>query len=120
MTTLRILIIDDDRDFADGLMEVFELYGHAPSAVHSAGAGIQLAAQGEWDAVLIDIGLPDMNGAECLAAIRAERPNLPCFLLTGYSADHIASQGMQVGDAEILTKPVDPDRLARRLAEIGG
>ncbi len=118
MTALRILIIDDDRDFADGLLEVFELYGHAPSAAHGAGAGIRLAGQGDWDAVLIDIGLPDTNGVDCLAAIRAERPDLRCFLLTGYSADHIVGQGMQVGDAEILTKPVDPDMLVRRLAEI--
>lgn len=118
MTSLRILIVDDDEDFADGLMEVFELDGHRPIMTHSGKDAILAAEGGVFDVALIDIGLPDMNGAECLRAIREFRPDLPCFLLTGYSAEDIANQGIEADAIEILTKPIDPDALGRRLAAI--
>lgn len=118
MRSLRILIVDDDEDFADGLMEVFELDGHNPAMAHNAREAIAAAEGGAFDVALIDIGLPDMNGAECLRAIRAIHPDLPCFLLTGYSAEDVANQGIEAGAIEILTKPVDPDALSRRLAAI--
>ncbi|MCK5273779.1 MAG: response regulator [Alphaproteobacteria bacterium] len=118
MTSLRILIVDDDEDFADGLMEVFELDGHYPVMTHNGKDAISAIEGGVFDVALIDIGLPDMNGAECLRAIREFRPDLPCFLLTGYSAEDVANQGIEAGAMEILTKPIDPDTLSRRLAAI--
>ncbi len=116
--SLKILIVDDDEDFADGLMEIFELEGHESAMAHSGGAAKSLVENTEFDVALIDIGLPDMNGVECLRAIRAARPGLPCFLLTGYSAQDVASQGIEAGAVEILTKPIDPAELIRRLAAI--
>lgn len=118
MASLKILIVDDDVDFADGLAEVFQLDGHRPAIVHSGHGAIAAAEAEKFDAALVDIGLPDMNGAECLQAIRAIQPDLPCFLLTGYSAEDVAGQGIEAGAIEIITKPVDPDELSRRLAAI--
>ena len=118
MTILRILIVDDDEDFADGLMEVCELEGHEPVMVHR-GADAIAASEGRiFDVALIDVGLPDMNGGECLRAIRETRPDLPCFLLTGYSAQDVADKGIEAGAVEILTKPIDPEALIRLLAAI--
>lgn len=116
MATLKILIVDDDEDFADGLMEVFELDGHEPAMAYTGQAAIAAVRDRRFDAVLIDIGLPDMSGAECLAEIRAINPGLPCFLLTGYSAKDVADRGIEAGAIEILTKPIDPGALSRRLA----
>ena len=118
MTSLKILIVDDDEDFADGMLELFELDGHDPAMVHSGGAAISMVKNEKFDVALIDIGLPDMNGAECLRAIRAVRPDMPCFLLTGYSAQDVADQGIEAGAIEILTKPVDPIALGQRLAAL--
>lgn len=118
MTSLKILIVDDDEDFADGLLEVFELGGHDPSMVHNGRAAVSMVENEKFDVALIDIGLPDMNGAECLRAIRAIYPDMPCFLLTGYSAQDVADQGIEAGAIEILTKPVDLDALDRRLAAL--
>jgi DNA-binding response OmpR family regulator len=118
MSGLKILIVDDDVDFADGLMEIFELEGHRPVMVHSGKQAIASAGSGKFDAALVDIGLPDMNGGVCLGEIRKIQPELPCFLLTGYSADDVAKQGIDVGTVEILTKPVDPEELCRRLAAV--
>ena len=116
MTSLRILIVDDDEDFADGLMEIFELDGHEPTMVHSCRDAIAAVRGGAFDVALIDIGLPDMDGAGCLGALRAITPGLPCFLLTGYSGSEVADQGIKAGAIEILTKPIDPNALSQRLA----
>lgn len=118
MSGLRILIVDDDEDFADGLMEVFELEGHLPAMALTGQEGVDAVDSAEFDVALVDIGLPDMSGADCLDAIRKRRPELACFLLTGYSAEEIARRGIETGIAEILTKPVDPNALCRRLAEL--
>lgn len=118
MSGLKILIVDDDVDFADGLMEIFELEGHDPVMVHSGKQAIASARAGGFDAALVDIGLPDMNGGACLDEIRKILPDIPCFLLTGYSAEDVVRQGIDPGCVEILTKPVDPEDLCRRLARI--
>lgn len=115
MPGLKILIVDDDVDFADGLMEIFELEGHHPVMAHSGKQAIASARADRYDAALVDIGLPDMNGGVCLGEIRKVQPDIPCFLLTGYSAEDVARQGIDAGSAEILTKPVDPEELCRRL-----
>jgi CheY-like chemotaxis protein len=118
MASLKILIVDDDEDFADGLLEVFELDGHQPRMVHCGRDAIALVEAGQFDAALVDIGLPDMNGAECVLAIKTLQPDLPCLLLTGYSGEDVARQGIEAGAIEIITKPVDPDDLSRRLSEM--
>lgn len=118
MDGMKILIVDDDEDFADGLMELLELEGHQPLMVHSGRQAIAAVESGNFDAALLDIGLPDMNGAECYREMRKMRPDLPCFLLTGYSIEDVTRQGIDGGSFDILTKPVDPDELNRRLAAI--
>jgi CheY-like chemotaxis protein len=118
MKALNILIVDDDEDFADGLMEVFELDGHYPTVARTGKEAVAALKAGSFDVAMVDIGLPDMNGADCLGAIRARRPNLPCFLLTGYNAEDIARQHIAAEGVEILTKPIDPAELSRRLAEL--
>lgn len=117
MNALRILIVDDDQDFADGLMEVFELEGYSPEMVHMGSEAIKAVRAARFDIAVVDIGLPDINGAECASALKKIQPDLKCFLLTGYSAQDIARKGIDVGRTEILTKPVDPVTLCRRITE---
>lgn len=118
MRSLRILIVDDDEDFADGLTELFELDGHRPTVARNGADAIAILREEAFSVALVDIGLPDMNGADCLRALKQVRPGLPCFLLTGYSADDVARRGIAAGAMEILTKPVDPEDLNRRLANL--
>jgi DNA-binding response OmpR family regulator len=115
MTAARLLVVDDDRDFAEGLAEVLEMDGFLVDAVVTGEAGIEAARMNHYDAVLIDIGLPGLNGVETLLGIKQIRSGARCFLLTGYSADHIAQQGIEAGAIEILTKPIDTQELLRLL-----
>ena len=119
MSPMNILIVDDDEDFADGMAEVLELDGHRVDIANTRNGGLESAAGKGYDAALIEIGLPDGNGVECLVAIKRLRPETQCFLMTGYSADHIAKQGIEEGALDILTKPIEVAELSRRLAAIG-
>ena len=118
MSPMSILIVDDDTDFADGMAEVLELDGHTVDIAYTRMSGVEAAGGKGYDAAIIDIGLPDGNGVECLVEIKRIRPETQCFLMTGYSADHIAKQGVEEGALEILTKPVEVGELSRRLAAI--
>ena len=118
MTELKLLVVDDDQDFADGLAELLELFGHRVDVVYTGEAGIEAAGGCDYDAILMDISLPGLNGVESLQRIRQANPDVRCFLMTGYSADEIARQGIEAGALEILTKPLDPESLEQRLAAI--
>lgn len=118
MSELKLLVVDDDKDFAEGLAEFLELFGHRVEIVFTGEAGIEAASGSGYDAILMDISLPGLNGVECLRRIRRSNPDVHCFLMTGYSADEIARQGIEAGALEILTKPLDPESLEKRLAAI--
>lgn len=118
MTASRLLIVDDDRDFAEGLAEALELYDHQIDITFTGEDAVAAVKKNDYDTILMDIGLPGLNGVESLLKIRQINPKVRCFLLTGYSADHIAEQGIEAGAIEILTKPIDPAELSHRLCNI--
>ncbi len=114
----RLLIVDDDADFGDSLAEALEMHGHKVDIATSGEDGIAAAGRTHYDAILMDVALPGLNGVDSLLAIQASNPETRCFLMTGYSADHLAARAVEAGAIEVLTKPLDPDQLARRLAAI--
>ncbi len=118
MAAPRILIVDDDRDFGESLAEALEVLGHQVDIRFTGEAGIEAAEKDAYDAIVVDIGLPRLNGVECLVKIKHADPTVRCFLLTGYSGDHISKQGIEAGAIEVLTKPIDPEELSRRLCNI--
>ncbi len=116
----RLLVIDDDEDFADGLAEILELDGSEVDICSTGEGGVAAAKGGGYAAILIDIGLPDTNGVQVMLRIKADWPETPCLLLTGYSADHLAQQGISQGAAALLTKPVSLETLQECLEGIIG
>ena len=116
MTAARLLVIDDDSDFAGGLALALGLDGHAVDVAADGKRGIQAARDTAYDFIFIDVGLPDMNGVEILRHINRINPRTHCFLLTGYSAEQLLEQGINAGAVEILTKPIDVDDVLRLIA----
>ncbi len=114
----RLLIVDDDADFGNSLAEALEMHGHKVDTTTSGEDGIAAAGRTRYDAILMDLALPGLNGVDSLLAIQETNPGTRCFLMTGYSADHLAARAIEAGAIEVLTKPLDPDELARRLAAI--
>ncbi len=69
MSPSKLLIVDDDRDFADGLAEVMEILGHLVDVAFTGRAGVAAAAGNDYDAVVMDVALPDLSGVESLLEI---------------------------------------------------
>ncbi len=116
---VRILIIDDNADSAHGLAMCLESYGHEVRLAHSGESGIAAALEFAPDAVLLDIGLPDIDGYEVAQRLRAHAGLGAARLiaLTGYGGESDRSRAEVAGFDHYLVKPVDYEELAEVLAE---
>ncbi|MDX2263361.1 MAG: response regulator transcription factor [Hyphomicrobiales bacterium] len=101
----KILIIDDDDDLRGSLAEQLGLYEEFDvSMAANAGDGIA-AAKAEVDLVLLDLGLPDMDGREACKLMRKQGVKVPVIMLTGQSADSDEILGLESGANDYVTKP---------------
>jgi PAS domain S-box-containing protein len=118
VTPRRILIVDDNADAANSLALVLGLDGHVTEAVYSATEALTRADSFKPEVILLDIGLPEMDGYEVARRLR-QRPGLATtriVALTGYGQSDDIRRAREVGFDDHLTKPVDFNALARALA----
>jgi DNA-binding response OmpR family regulator len=112
-TPLRVLIVDDNLDTAGSLALLFRMWGHDARTTHDGLSAFQLAREFRPDVVVLDIGLPQLDGFEVAARLRA----LPEFQRTlivgssGYSRESDRLRAAEVGINVYLVKPFDPWRL---------
>jgi len=114
---MKILVVDDDNDFADGMAEMLTLFGHAVHTAYTCDDGIAAATQGPFDLALIDIGLAGRNGADCARELGKLGSAARCILMTGYSTDALKNMDISVKEFTVLRKPVKPEDLAPYLKD---
>jgi CheY-like chemotaxis protein len=109
----RILVADDNTDAADSLAMILEMAGHDVRVVHDGRAALSVAQSFRPDIVLLDIGMPQLNGYEVAQALRQEPwgGNITLIALTGWGQESDRLKAMDAGFDRHLTKPVDPDTL---------
>ncbi len=112
---LRVLVVDDNRDFASTLTMLLELEGHDVLAVHDGIAGYDAALSYRPDVVLMDIGLPGVTGYELARKLRQVDglAGRTLIALTGYGQAEDRRRVREAGFDLHLVKPVDPDALLR-------
>ena len=115
---LQILVVDDNVDSAVSLARVLSLWGHEARVVHDGPSAIVAATSGPTDLVLLDIGLPGMDGYQVAERLRDREGPAPLTLvaLTGYSQEEDRRRSRDVGFDRHLVKPVDLDDLRDLLA----
>ena len=116
----RVLIVDDNEDAANSLAMILNLGGHETASVYTAVDALQRAASFRPDVVLLDIGLPGMDGYEVAQKMR-ELPGLRDIRLvavTGYGRSDDRIRARDAGFDDHLTKPVEFAVLERTLAGI--
>jgi signal transduction histidine kinase len=114
----RILVVDDNRDSADGLALLLELGGDEVRTAYDGLAALEAAAQFRPEAVLMDIGMPALNGYDAARRIR-EQPwgrDVVLIALTGWGQEEDRRLSLEAGFDVHLTKPVDHRALAKLLA----
>lgn len=112
---MRLLLVEDDRDLAQSLIRAFERDGIHADVVGSGTAALEKAGSNGYDVMILDLGLPDMDGLEVCRRTREVNASLPILMLTGRAAELDAVVGLDEGADDYLTKPV---RLAELQARI--
>lgn len=112
---MHVLIIEDDELVGDGIKAGLEALGQTCDWVKSAGAAEAALKVTSFDAVVLDLGLPDRDGLDVLQEWRRQRCDVPVLVLTARDAVPERVQGLHAGADDYLTKPFDLSELAARL-----
>jgi PAS domain S-box-containing protein len=115
----RVLVVDDNVDAAESLAALLQVHGHEPRTAHSGPDALAAAGEFRPDLVLLDIGLPGMDGYAIARALRGEPwgRGLRLVALTGYGQDDDRRRALEAGFDQHLTKPAGPEVLLRLLAD---
>ncbi len=117
---LRILIVDDNVDTAQGLSRLLARTGHEMAVAHDGHQALRLAREFEPHAVVLDIGLPGMDGFEVARRLRAEGHGAKPLIVavTGYGQEEDRARAIEAGFDHHLVKPVEMDELKRFLSGV--
>ena len=115
----RVLIVDDNIDVAESLALLLKLRGHETAVAYGGREAIERARGFGADVVLLDIGLPEMDGYEVARRIRAAGNDSALIAVTGYGRAEDVERARQAGFDDHLTKPVALADLERVLAQLG-
>ena len=116
MTARKILVVDDDDDLREALIEQLSLYEEFEIASEdTATKGVKRAREGRVDLLIMDVGLPDMDGREAVKLLRKGGFTAPIVMLTGHDTDSDTILGLEAGANDYVTKPF---RFAVLLARI--
>jgi PAS domain S-box-containing protein len=117
----RVLVVDDNDDSAQTMAMMLQLEGHRAKVAHDGRAALDVAREFKPHVVLLDIGLPEMDGFDVARRMR-ETPDLADTMLvamTGYGQEEDRRRTSQAGFAHHLVKPIDPEALKRVIASAG-
>ncbi len=113
----RLLIVDDDIKFCRLISEYLRRYGYAVSFAHEGELALELIAKSSWDAVILDVMLPQLDGFEILRRIR-ETSGVPVLMLTALGDETDRIVGLEIGADDYLPKSYSPRELLARLKAV--
>jgi len=102
---MRLLVVEDERPLAAGLKRGLEAEGFAADVALNGTDGLWMARENSYDAILLDIMLPGMNGFEVCATLRNEENWTPILMLTAKEGDLDQAEALDLGADDYLTKP---------------
>ena len=115
MTDVRVLVVDDDVRAAETIRRVLVSDGWNVAVLHDGAQALQRAVDEEFDAVVLDIMLPDIDGLTVLSRLRADGLQVPILFLTAKDSVDDRVAGLTVGGDDYVTKPFSLEELVARL-----
>lgn len=115
MEPAKILIVDDEEEFASTVAERLNLRGYQATAVFSANEALAIIRTAAPDVVLLDLMMPGINGFETLRVIKEITPSIEVIILTGYGGIQGKLQGLEAGAFDYVMKPVDLGALITKI-----
>ena len=113
---MRVLLIDDDARLAELLVAYLAPQGVALTHAPGGQAGLAQVAAGGWDAVLLDVMMPGLDGLAVLRQLRAKDARLPVLMLTARGDESDRVVGLELGADDYVAKPFSPRELLARAA----
>ena len=117
MATATVLIVDDETDFSTVIAERLRTRGFETDTADSGPAGIQKIQEKAYDAIVMDLAMPGMDGIETMKRMLAIDANLQIIILTGQGSIRKGVQAVKEGAVDFLEKPADIDALTGKITE---
>jgi DNA-binding NtrC family response regulator len=111
----KILLVDDESEFLEVMSERLAARGMQVSTADSAEAALQMVEKESFDAIILDLQMPAMDGIQTLKAIKAKKPELQIILLTGHATVSKGIEAMKLGATDFLEKPADLTALTEKI-----
>ncbi len=111
----RILIVDDEEEFVEALAERLALRDYDVTTSFSGKEAVKKLSQFNYDVVILDVLMPDMDGVDTLKSIKALKPLTEVIMLTGNATVETAIEGMKLGAYDYLMKPCKDDQLFKKI-----
>ncbi len=118
MKKLKILVVDDDKDFAEGIAESLEVEGHKVQLAFSGEEAIEKFKEEDYDISFMDVKMPGKNGVESFLEIRKFKPHAKVVMMTAFSVQQLLEQAMENGAIGVLSKPFDIQCMLEMLNKI--
>ena len=112
---MRILIVEDEPRLADALGQIMREQKYLTDVVHDGADGLDYAATGQYDVIVLDVMLPKRNGFEVVRALRENKVATPVLLLTARDEVSDKVTGLDCGADDYMTKPFSPEELLARI-----
>jgi DNA-binding response OmpR family regulator len=112
---MKVLVVDDEHRIARSIKQGLEQDGYAVDIEHDGQSGYLAASVGEYDAIVLDVMMPEMNGFEVVSRLRAEGNHTPVLMLTAKDQARDIVGGLDAGADDYLAKPFSFDVLTARL-----
>ena len=103
----KVLLIDDEQDFLDIMSERMQARDIDVTTASSAKDALDLVESGGYDAIILDLQMPEMDGLQALERLKAINPNLQVILLTGHATVEKGVQAIKMGATDVVEKPAN-------------
>lgn len=113
----NVLLVDDEEQFLDALSQRLEARGLKVKAVTSGEDAVDQVEDHNFDAIIVDLAMPGIDGIETLKRIKEKRPDLEIIMLTGHATVKSGIEAMKLGADDFLEKPVDLNILLEKIGK---
>ncbi|WP_028318258.1 response regulator [Desulfobulbus elongatus] len=111
MDTLRVLIVDDEDDFRETIVKRLNARKIQAEGAASGVRALEILKDKDFDVIVLDVKMPDMDGIETLRHIKKLKPEIEVIMLTGHASVEFGLKGMQLGAFDYVMKPAPLNEL---------